>query len=65
MRPNWGSGLVVLLLASGAGKAAAAALEDIRLWASPESTRVVLDLSEPATYTLFSLSGPERVVIDL
>jgi N-acetylmuramoyl-L-alanine amidase len=65
MRPNWGSGLVVSLLAAGAGKAAAAALEDIRLWASPESTRVVLDLSEPATYTLFSLSGPERVVIDL
>lgn len=65
MRPFWGSGLVVLLLASGAGKAAAAALEDIRLWASPESTRVVLDLSEPANYRLFTLSGPERVVIDL
>ena len=65
MRPMWGYGLVVMLLASATGTSAAASLADIRLWASPDSTRVVLDLSEPASYTLFSLSQPERVVIDL
>ncbi len=31
---------------------------------SPDSTRVVLDLTAPASYTLFTLSGPERIVID-
>jgi N-acetylmuramoyl-L-alanine amidase len=56
-------GLIVLLLTS-ASAAAAPALRDIRVWASPDSTRVVLDLSEPASYTLFSLDGPDRVVID-
>jgi N-acetylmuramoyl-L-alanine amidase len=54
-----------LLLASGSAAAAPVALEDIRVWASPDSTRVVLDLSAPASFTLFTLSGPERVVIDL
>jgi N-acetylmuramoyl-L-alanine amidase len=56
-------GLFVLLLTS-ASAAAAPALRDIRVWASPDSTRVVLDLSEPASYTLFTLEGPDRIVID-
>ena len=64
MRPLQRIGLVVLLLASGSASAASAALEDIRIWASPDSTRVVLDLSAPAGYTVFSLSNPERIVID-
>jgi N-acetylmuramoyl-L-alanine amidase len=64
MRPLQRIGLVLLLLASGSAAAATAALKDIRVWASPDSTRVVLDLSSPASYTLFSLSGPERIVID-
>jgi len=54
-----------MLLAAGSALAETAALRDIRVWASPESTRVVLDLSAPAKYTLFTLSGPERIVIDL
>jgi N-acetylmuramoyl-L-alanine amidase len=56
-------GLIVLLLTS-ASAAAAPALRDIRVWASPDSTRVVLDLSEPASYTVFSLDSPDRIVID-
>ncbi len=65
MRPLQRIGIVVLLLASGAATAAPTSLKDIRVWASPDSTRVVLDLSAAASYTLFSLSGPERIVIDL
>ena len=65
MRPLQRIGLVLLLLASGSAAAASAALKDIRVWASPDSTRVVLDLSAPASYTVFSLDGPDRVVIDL
>jgi len=64
MRPLRGIGLFVLLLASGSAAAADVALRDIRLWASPDSTRVVFDLTAPASYTLFTLSGPERIVID-
>jgi N-acetylmuramoyl-L-alanine amidase len=56
-------GLIVLLLTSAQADAATA-LRDIRVWASPDSTRVVLDLSEPASYTLFALEGPDRIVID-
>jgi N-acetylmuramoyl-L-alanine amidase len=58
-------GLIVLLLAAGSAAAAPATLKDIRVWASPDSTRVVLDLSAAASYTVFTLSGPERIVIDL
>lgn len=63
MRPMRVIGLIVLLLTS-ASAAAAPALRDIRVWASPDSTRVVLDLSEPASHTLFTLDNPDRVVID-
>jgi len=65
MRPLQRIGLFILLLASGTAASAPVALKDIRVWASPDSTRVVLDLSAPPSYTLFTLSGPERIVIDL
>ena len=54
-----------LMLAATAAEAGPATLQDIRLWASPDSTRVVLDLSAPPHFTLFTLDGPARVVIDL
>ncbi len=37
----------------------------IRLWSAPDSTRVVLDVSNPVDHKIFRLSGPDRVVIDL
>lgn len=43
----------------------AAELRDVRVWAGPESTRVVFDLSGAAEHKLFTLVAPERVVIDL
>ncbi len=57
-----------VLLTALAGNALAASpvqVRDLRIWASPDSTRLVLDLSEPVRYQLFTLSGPDRVVIDL
>jgi N-acetylmuramoyl-L-alanine amidase len=56
---------IALMLASVTAAADPAQLEDIRLWASPDSTRVVLDLSAPTDYQMFMLGDPERVVIDL
>lgn len=43
----------------------AVVISDVRLWAGPESTRVVLDISENTDYKLFTLSNPPRAVIDL
>jgi len=36
-----------------------------RLWHSPDRTRLVLELSGPVKYEVFSLEDPDRVVIDL
>ena len=62
---RWIKTCCALLAALPITAAAAAELQEVRLWASPDSTRVVLDLSAPADYTVFALTGPERVVIDL
>ena len=40
-------------------------VSDVRVWDSPDSTRVVFDLSKPADYRLFELDNPPRVVIDV
>lgn len=41
------------------------AVQDVRIWAGPDSTRVVLDLSGAVQFESFSLSDPDRVVLDL
>ena len=40
-------------------------VKDVRLWAGPDSTRVVFDLSAPAKHSVMTLDNPARVVIDL
>jgi N-acetylmuramoyl-L-alanine amidase len=37
----------------------------VRLWAGPDSTRVVLDLSGAAQHSLLVLQNPDRVVLDV
>ncbi len=37
----------------------------VRLWPSPEYSRITLELSEAANYKYFSLKNPERLVLDL
>jgi N-acetylmuramoyl-L-alanine amidase len=54
--------LVVLLPAVAS---AAATVENVRLWSEDGRTRVVLDLSRPAEHTIFTLRGPDRLVVDL
>ncbi|NGX15501.1 N-acetylmuramoyl-L-alanine amidase [Wenzhouxiangella sp. XN24] len=44
---------------------AAVEVRDVRLWSGPDSTRIVLDLSQPVEHRLFTLQNPSRVVIDL
>src|ERR1700692_2379581 len=37
----------------------------VRLWAGPDNTRIVLDLSGSAQHSLAVLGNPERVVLDV
>lgn len=57
--------LVGCLLAMLPLTASAAELRDVRVWAGPDGTRVVFDLSGATAHSLFTLDGPERVVVDL
>jgi len=40
-------------------------VQGARLWAAPDSTRVVFDISGPVEHRLFTLKNPDRLVIDL
>jgi N-acetylmuramoyl-L-alanine amidase len=67
-RPNLWVALITLVglgAANGASAAAPVQVSDVRLWSGPEGTRLVLDLSAPARYEVFTLQNPDRVVVDL
>jgi N-acetylmuramoyl-L-alanine amidase len=40
-------------------------VRDVRLWAGPDGTRVVVDLSGSAQHSLLVMHNPERVVLDV
>ncbi|GGI79153.1 N-acetylmuramoyl-L-alanine amidase [Shewanella gelidii] len=44
---------------------AANQLNGVRVWAAPDSTRVVFDLSNKPTFKYFTLTNPHRLVVDL
>ncbi len=58
---------IVGLLCWGVGVAMAGpvTVQGVRMWTAPDNTRVVLDLSGPAEHQLITLTGPDRVVIDV
>jgi hypothetical protein len=37
----------------------------MRLWRAPDNTRLVFDLSGPVQHSVFTLSAPDRLVIDI
>lgn len=53
------------LFSMGTVMAGDAVVNDARLWAAPDNTRVVFDISAPVQHTLFMLSNPDRLVIDI
>lgn len=61
--------LLNLILASAAFAlpfgASATQIRNARLWRSDDKLRLVFDLSGPVQYKTFSLSAPERLIIDL
>ncbi len=40
-------------------------IDSIRVWPSPHDTRVVMDLQSEAKYTYFTLTSPDRLVVDV
>ena len=56
---------IPVLLLAFCSSAFAAEVNGLRVWAGPDKTRAVLDLDGTTDYSLFTLSNPERVVIDL
>ena len=40
-------------------------IKDVRLWRSPDKTRLVFDVSGDVSHSSFILSNPNRVVIDI
>lgn len=56
---------VLLLLLPAVIAHAATTVENIRVWSENGRTRVVLDLSGRAEHNIFTLRGPDRLVVDL
>jgi N-acetylmuramoyl-L-alanine amidase len=57
--------LTAVLALCASAVQAATTVENIRIWADGGKTRVVLDLSGPARHNIFTLRGPDRLVVDL
>lgn len=57
--------LIALTLTASPVVGAATTVENVRLWSENGQTRVVLDLSRPAEHNIFTLRGPDRLVVDL
>lgn len=58
-------GILLLLFLSMPATAGGVEINGVRLWSAPDHTRLVFDTSGPVAHKLFSLSNPERLVIDL
>lgn len=58
-------GMIIGLCLLMSGLLQAADIQNVRIWRAPDNTRLVFDLTGPADHTLFTLSSPERIVIDV
>jgi N-acetylmuramoyl-L-alanine amidase len=56
---------IILTFFSWTVSAATIDVENIRIWAAPENTRIVLDLSGPIDHELTKLNDPFRAVVDI
>lgn len=58
-------GIVFTLLLLAGSVEAAVQIKSVRMWPAPDNTRLVFDLSAPVEHSLFTLNGPDRVVLDI
>ncbi len=63
--PALKTGLVIIIAGWSPGVYSESEVTDVRFWYGPDKTRLVLELTSAATYRVFSLENPERVVIDI
>ena len=54
-----------LLMAFTTASFANNTIEGLRIWPSPNTTRLVFDLADTPIYTYFTLKNPQRLVIDI
>ena len=47
------------------GSAAQVVIDSVRVWPSPERTRIVFDLTKTVEHKVFALANPRRLVIDI
>ncbi len=59
------AGIGILFAAFAADVLAAAEVRGVRLWRAPDNTRLVFDLSGPVQHSVFTLTAPNRIVIDI
>ena len=62
---KYGAALLVATSMLFSSLVQAAEINNVRLWRAPDNTRLVFDLTGPADHKLFTLTSPERIVIDL
>ncbi len=55
----------VVLAALAVEVFAASDVRSVRLWRAPDNTRLVFDLSGPVQHSVFTLTAPNRIVIDV
>lgn len=70
--PGWSlpvARLMVLLTLLGlfvvSNTVQASSVDGVRMWAGPDGTRLVFDISGPVDHSIFMLRSPNRVVLDL
>ncbi|MCB1654455.1 MAG: AMIN domain-containing protein, partial [Pseudomonadales bacterium] len=56
-------GLLLSVMAVNA--VAATQVKSVRLWRAPDNTRLVFDLTGPVQHSVFTLTAPDRLVIDI
>jgi N-acetylmuramoyl-L-alanine amidase len=55
----------MLFLAVTVDAVAETKVNSVRLWRAPDNTRLVFDLSGPVQHSVFTLTSPDRLVIDI
>jgi len=65
MKNKFGLSLLTALIYWLPSHVLAVDVEGVRVWPAPDHTRIVLDLNDSLSHKLFSLSNPDRLVLDL
>ena len=55
----------LMLMAVTVNAVADSKVNSVRLWRAPDNTRLVFDLTGPVQHSVFTLTAPDRLVIDI